>query len=127
MKKEFIQKQKEKLEENKKALQNELSSFAKKNPKNKNDWESKFPEFSSSEVGNSRLEVSQDEIEEYLTRLPVEHSLELKLQDVVLALRKIKASKYGKCEKCGKNISLERLKACPEARLCIKCQAKIPN
>ena len=121
MKKEFIQKQKEKLEENKKALQKELSSFAKKNPKNKDDWESKFPEFSASEIGSSRLEVSQDEIEEYLTRLPVEHSLELRLQDVNLALKKIKANKYGKCEKCGKMIGLKRLEVCPEARFCMKC------
>ncbi len=124
MKKELIQKQKKVLEENKKALQDELSSFAKKNPKDKNDWESKFPEFSSSEIGSSRLEVSQDEVEEYLTRLPVEHSLELKLQDVNLALKKIRNNKYGKCEKCGKNISLKRLEACPEARFCIKCQTK---
>ena len=122
MKKEFIQKQKDRLEKNKKALEEELNSFAKKNPNVKGDWESKFPGFSTSEIGSSRLEVSQDEIEEYLTRLPVEHSLEFRLQDVNLALKKIKLDEYGKCEKCGKMIGIKRLEVCPEARFCMSCE-----
>jgi len=124
MKKEFIQKQKEKLEENKKVLHEELSLFAEKDPKIKGNWKSRFPEFSDSEIGNSRLEVASDEVEEYLNRLPVEHSMELRLQDIDLALKKIRTKKYGKCEKCGKNIALDRLEACPEARFCVKCQSK---
>jgi len=112
MKKEFIQKQKEKLEENKKVLHKELSLFAEKDPKIKGNWKSKFPEFSGSEIGSSRLEVASDEVEEYLSRLPVEHSMELRLQDIGLALKKIK------------NIALDRLEACPEARFCVKCEPK---
>jgi len=121
MKKEFIQKQKEKLEKNKKALQEELSSFAEKNPRIKGDWKSRFPEFDGSETGGSRLEVASDEVEEYLSRLPIEHSLELKLRDTNLALKKIKTGKYGKCGKCSKNIDQNRLEVCPEARFCAKC------
>ena len=122
MKKDFIQKQKEKLEENKKALHEELSRFAEKNPKIKGDWKSHFPEFDGSETGGSRLEVASDEVEEYLNRLPVEHSMELKLRNINLALKKIRAGKYGKCDKCKKNIALNRLEACPEAQFCLKCQ-----
>jgi len=124
MKKEFIQKQKEKLEENKKALEKELSGFAEKNPEIKGDWKSKFPEFDGMESGGSQLETASDEVEEYLSRLPIEHSLELKLQKIDSALKKIKINKYGKCGKCGKNISIDRLNACPEAHFCVKCQPK---
>jgi RNA polymerase-binding transcription factor DksA len=124
MKKEFIQKQKEKLEKDKKVLHEELSLFAEKDPKIKGNWKSRFPEFSDSEIGSSRLEVASDEVEEYLSRLPVEHSMELRLQDIDLALKKIRTNKYGKCEKCGKNIALNRLEACPEARFCVKCEPK---
>ena len=124
MKKEFIQKQKQELEKNKKALNKELSLFAEKDPKIKGNWKSKFPEFGDSEIGSSRLEVASDEVEEYLSRLPVEHSMELRLQDIALALKKIRTNKYGKCEKCGKNIAINRLEACPEARFCVKCEPK---
>ena len=124
MKKEFIQKQKEELERNKKVLHEELSLFAEKDPKIKGNWKSRFPEFSGSEIGSSRLEVASDEVEEYLSRLPVEHSMELRLQDIGLALKRIRTNKYGKCEKCGKNIALDRLEACPEARFCVKCEPK---
>lgn len=122
MNKNLIVKQKEKLEENKKALHKELSLFAEKDPKIKGNWKSRFPEFDDSETGGSRLETAQDEVEEYLNRLPVECSMELKLQNIELALKKIGKGKYGKCEKCGKDIAQNRLKACPEAQFCVKCQ-----
>ncbi len=40
------------------------------------------------------------------------------------ALRRVKSADYGKCHECGKGIDLERLKAVPHARLCIKCKTK---
>ena len=38
------------------------------------------------------------------------------------ALKKIKENIYGDCETCEATISMERLKAVPYAKLCIKCQ-----
>jgi DnaK suppressor protein len=40
------------------------------------------------------------------------------------ALRKIKEGTYGKCEDCGEDISVERLKVLPFAIYCIDCQEK---
>lgn len=40
------------------------------------------------------------------------------------ALERIENSTYGKCRLCGKDISIERLKAVPHATLCIKCKSK---
>ena len=39
------------------------------------------------------------------------------------ALRRIKDGTYGKCFKCGKQISASRLKAVPHARMCIECKS----
>ncbi len=38
------------------------------------------------------------------------------------ALRRIKEGTYGKCQQCGKDISVARLEAVPHARLCIACK-----
>jgi DnaK suppressor protein len=40
------------------------------------------------------------------------------------ALEKLDEGNFGVCEKCGKEISEERLKARPMAALCIKCKKK---
>lgn len=40
------------------------------------------------------------------------------------ALMAIKSGKYGKCEKCGKNIEPKRLEVMPTATLCISCSKK---
>lgn len=39
------------------------------------------------------------------------------------ALARIKDGSYGKCAKCGKNISAARLTAVPHARMCIECKS----
>lgn len=44
------------------------------------------------------------------------------LDDVNLALEKIKNGTYGICEMCEDDISLARLKAKPHASLCIVCK-----
>lgn len=124
MDEKFLKKQQKKLEILKKELEEQLKGFAQKDKNLKENWKTKFPEFDGSETGGSRLEVAQDEVEEYLNRLPIEHILELKLRDVNLALKKIKRGAYGKCEKCQRNIPKERLKIQPFAKYCTKCSKK---
>lgn len=116
MNKSFVKKIKEQLETKKIAIEEELQRFAKKDEKLKGDWNTKFPKF------DGGLEEKADEVEEYTTRLSIEYSLENRLRDINIALEKIKKDKYGKCEKCKKEISNERLQACPEARTCSKCK-----
>ncbi|HDN97652.1 MAG TPA: hypothetical protein ENG68_00630 [bacterium] len=41
------------------------------------------------------------------------------------AIEKLEKGTYGKCERCGKNISKTRLTAIPYAKYCIKCQKEI--
>jgi RNA polymerase-binding transcription factor DksA len=107
---------KNQLEEEKKQLESELGSFAKKDPDLKGDWDTKYPR-----VPEGNIEEAADEVEEYSTKLHVEFSLETKLKEVNAALDRIAKGTYGVCENCGNAIAPERLKASPEARLCSNC------
>lgn len=122
MNKQFIEQQRKKLLKIKEELEKELSGFATKDKELQHNWKTQFPSFNGTETGGSRLEVAQDEVEEYANKLPVEHALELKLKNVNLALEKIEKGEYGICEKCKKEIPKERLEACPEARFCVECE-----
>ena len=117
MNKELIEDLKKKLENQKDALTKELSNFATEDKNLKNNWDTKYP---NRENGN--MEEEADEAQEYDNLLSLEHNLELRLKDVDSALEKIKNNKYGVCEKCAKEIDEERLRACPEARVCMKCK-----
>jgi len=120
MDKKFLEQQQKKLEESKKSLESQLESFAKRNKLSQKDWQTFWPQLDGS------LEEEADEVEEYSDLLPQEYVLEIKFRDVELALEKIKNPRkgfeYGICEKCGKEISKERLEAIPEARTCSKCK-----
>jgi len=111
---------KKKLKKEKVEIEEELKKFAKKDEKLEHDWDTRFPHFDG-EAGGATLEKAADEVEEYSTLLPIEHSLELKLREINLALERIKKGKYGICENCQKPIEIERLKFSPEAKLCSKC------
>ena len=120
MNKKFVLLQKDKLEKTKKNIEEELRSFATENPQISGDWSAKFPKPDSG-TGSSALEDATDDVEEYITRLPIGLNLKNRLKDINLAIDKIKSGKYGSCEKCKKPVSQERLNIYPEAKLCSKC------
>ncbi|MFA6183774.1 MAG: TraR/DksA family transcriptional regulator [Parcubacteria group bacterium] len=51
----------------------------------------------------------------------------LRLKKLYLALNRIKSGTFGLCINCGGEISVERLKARPEASRCILCAQKMEN
>lgn len=112
----------EKLKNEKANLEKELKEFAIKDKKNPGDWDTKYPHFDKGETGHTRLETAADEVEEFSTLLPIEFTLEKKLQRVNLALEKIGNGTYGMCSNCKKEIPLERLKISPEALVCLDCE-----
>lgn len=119
MNQEIVSKLKNKLIEEKKLLEEELSSFAHKDPEVKNNWETDFPQF-----GDERTEQDENanEVEEYSNALPIEYALETRLQNIDLALEKIENKNYGVCESCGKQIEIERLEVEPSARTHVHCK-----
>ncbi len=49
------------------------------------------------------------------------------LKDIEEALYNIERGTYGKCHRCGKEIEIERMKAKPTAKYCIKCRAIVES
>jgi RNA polymerase-binding transcription factor DksA len=118
MKKEKIKLLKEKMEKEKEHLEEMLNSFAKESSSNPGDWKTKFPDFKT----EGTLDEEADEVEEYSSLLPIEKTLELKIQNINKALEKIDSNVYGKCEVCGKEIKEERLELIPETKTCNECK-----
>jgi DnaK suppressor protein len=124
MDKKTVEEFKKNLEKERSALEGQLKTFATKDEKMKGDWDTKFPKLDNNVSGSSGLETAADEVEEYNSLLPVEYSLELRLQKINVALKRIGAGTYGKCENCKKDIPLERLKVSPESTFCLDCGKK---
>ncbi|NQU99555.1 MAG: TraR/DksA C4-type zinc finger protein [Parcubacteria group bacterium] len=109
--KDLLIKEKGDLEEN-------LKKIANKDKNLKGDYDAKFENMDSG-VFDQSAEAS--EVTEYDKRLSLEANFEVKLKEVNEALTRIESGDYGKCSKCGMEISDERLKADPAASTCIKC------
>lgn len=85
--------------------------------------EIKQPDFGGDVEGNEDLSEEADETEEFSANIAIASGLKERLEDVQNALRKMDKGTYGKCEKCGMDISIDVLLANPESRLCIHCKA----
>ena len=118
MRKDLKEKLKKKLGKEKKEIEKQLESFAKKDTKLSEDWDTKFPKFD----GETGFETKAEEVEEYERLLPVEYALELKLKEIERALEKMKKEEYGICEKCKREIEEKKLRANPATRYCSKCK-----
>jgi len=118
MDKDLIKKIETKLKEKKIRLEGELASFAQKDPKVAGDYDTRFPDFGTTQSSDEEA----TEVATYGNSLPVEYALELRLAEVNRAIEKITNGEYGKCEKCNQPIDPKRLEAMPEAKNCVKCQ-----
>ncbi|MGH2718030.1 MAG: TraR/DksA family transcriptional regulator [Actinomycetota bacterium] len=82
--------------------------------------------------GGGSIEVSLDEgfadaaqaTSERAKVLSFVEGLQQRLTDVRAALGRVDRGGYGTCDRCGGDISPERLEAVPTARLCIHCAQK---
>lgn len=106
---------KEALLKEKAELEGNISRIARPIEPGGGDYETTFDN-----IGTDR-EDNTTEVEQYTDNLPVEITLEKKLKEIIDALKKIEEGNYGFCKNCDKEIDLERLKANPSARTCIKC------
>lgn len=117
MKKEKIKVFEEKLKKEREKIIAELKNLAQEE---KGSWKVKFPKFN----GETSLEGAEDEVEEYSSLLPIKADLEKRLKEIERALEKIKTQNYGICEKCKREIEIERLNVAPETRFCKECAQK---
>lgn len=83
------------------------------------------------------LREANDPLQDPLDRaaLASEHNITFRMRDrermlinkVKESLKDIENNVYGICDDCGEEISVERLKARPVARRCIRCKSKQEN
>lgn len=108
---------KEKLDQEKKRLEEELRSVGRVNPANPKDWEATPPPIEVSLA--DKTEVAE-QIEEFEGRSAVEVELENNLESIKHALERIEKGMYGTCETGNESIEVERLEANPAATTCLK-------
>ncbi len=68
---------------------------------------------------------SASETYERTKSFAIEENFKEILERIDGALRKIDDGTYGRCDRCGEMIKLERLRAIPYATFCISCQEKL--
>jgi len=108
----------EALLQEKAKIEEDLSRFTKRNAKLAGGFGAVFPKFGDRAADQDE---NTDEVEEYEKILSLEHALEKRLEEIAAALAKLPAKEFGICEKCGKQIPKERLRANPAATTCLKC------
>lgn len=106
---------KEKLEAELKALEQELQSVGIKDPNNPKDWIAVQPEENISPADENEV---ADTIDDFENNRAILNDLEIKYNDVKLALEKIENGTYGICETNNHPIDEERLMVNPSARTC---------
>lgn len=106
---------KQKLEEEKKALEAELANVGIKNPDNPSDWLAVPAE---RDVSSADENTVADAISDYEDNNAILNTLETRYKDVRSGLDKIEKGVYGTCQVCQKEIEEERLEANPAARTC---------
>lgn len=108
-------KYKTRLEEELELLVKELKTVARVNPDNKEDWEPKETDLN---VGTADPNELADKREQYKENDAILYDLEIRYNNVKLALKKIEEGRYGICEISEKEIEEDRLDANPAARTC---------
>lgn len=111
MEKEFVQRMKEKMLEEKKQI---LDSLSAKNDDSRKILEENSARDSIDEAADAvALSMLQSMSEKDMNRLNL----------INTALTRIETGKYGFCMKCGKQIPEPRLESIPYALLCVECKA----
>ncbi len=101
----------EELKERLLSLKQEITFRIKKNNEKVNNIQVKGDEGDFSNAVYSR-EILYDLIENDRNHL----------KDIEEALYDIEKGTYGKCHRCGKEIEIDRMKAKPTAKYCIRCR-----
>lgn len=107
---------KKKLEEERDILVEEMQDMGNLNPET-GEWEATPQEMDGPESDKNDL---ADRFEDFESKSSMIESLEIRLKDILKALKKINNISFGKCEVCKKDIELDRMKANPAASTCKK-------
>lgn len=116
MNKKDIQYFKNKLEKERRILEDELETVGHKNSGKTAVWEATS---GTMEVDTADENEVADKLEELEENELILGQLEKQLTEVKAAIERIEKNTYGICEVSGEQIEKERLEANPSARTCI--------
>jgi RNA polymerase-binding protein DksA len=109
---------KAKLLEEKARLEKTIAPTEMEEGKVDKEYETRFPEVDRDEEENA------DEIEMYGSTLAADSAMKSELEKIEKALAAMENGAYGTCANCQKEIPLERLRAYPQADICLDCDGK---
>src|SRR6185295_20340394 len=98
------------LDKEEARLREELSGVAVKDPALPGGLQPKSPDFGEDFLNDEELAQKSTASN---TNATLEFGLEEQLEEVLKAKEKLKTGRYGVCETCGEEISVERLEALP--------------
>ncbi len=75
--------------------------------------------------GDGQMSDAGADLAEFETQSAIYANLDASLTQIELALGKLDAGTYGKCDRCGNDIAELRLVALPVATMCIECQSVV--
>ncbi len=107
---------KTKLQAEKEEIKATLNNIAVKDPDIEGNYDAKHQNLGDEEGDNIQERAQYEE------NIASEQQLEVDLMRVENALKRIENGTYGKCLKCGGDISEERLMVFPSAENCIECE-----
>ena len=107
---------KEKLEQERDELLEQMKNMGKLNPET-GEWETipeeiQFPESDQNDMA--------DRFEDFEARSSMMRTLEPRLNDILKAIKSLNNDSFGKCKICKHDIEVARLEANPAARTCKK-------
>ncbi len=102
-----------------------ILEYEKKLKDQKRELLLKIEEYSEAEdFGDDidHLEEEADESQSFANRMAIAQTLKGQVNEIDMALNRIRLGTYGICEKCGREIPEKVLKVAPESNLCEKCK-----
>lgn len=105
--------------------QEKISAFGKKLKQEKTDLLLKIEKYSEAEDFGDDIDHAEEEANEsesFANRMAIAQTMKERVNEIDMALNRIRLGSYGVCEQCGKEISEEVLNAAPESNLCSKCK-----
>ena len=117
MQKKDLEKFKNLLNKELEELKKQLSNVSQQNKDVKGDWVP-VPDMKDDENISDENDMVHRE-GEFINHQAISNQLEIRLENINIALNKIKNGEYGVCEISGHPIEKERLLANPAARTCL--------
>ncbi|MSR73221.1 hypothetical protein EXS61_01265 [Candidatus Parcubacteria bacterium] len=109
---------KEELKKELALVESELKTVGVHNPENPSDWEATPPPSSDILAGDANEAAYR--LETYEENAGILKELEIRYNEILGALERIKKGTYGICSVSGEPIEKERLEANPAANTCMK-------